>query len=251
MHLLMTKIWDSLSCFIVHEHDIPHGKRANLFPKAPIHQFDDVLSLFGRQRRNSWTRCNRCDHRCNIFMLWTGRVRAINSGGVGRVKEREKRNETRVGSSSRWGARGRGAERLRFPNPSLSRATESPAPPSTTVLLPATPVRISSPSSAPASPRASSHRTLYGARTTLFVCFQPVCTRTRRYAISVSGMRVTERTTDPCIMYRCHGKKKRSFGKSQNWGLLNKRKTPSKMLFSKVYWVDVNGNYVCCRHLIS
>jgi len=45
-------------------------------------------------------------------------------------------------------------------------------------------------------PRASSHRTLYGARTTLFVCFQPVCARTRRYAISVSGMRVTVRTTD-------------------------------------------------------
>jgi hypothetical protein len=44
------------------------------------------------------------------------------------------------------------------------------------------------------SPRllaTSSRRTLYGARTTLFVCFQLVCARTRRYAISVSGMRVT------------------------------------------------------------
>lgn len=94
-----------------------HGsERANLSLKVPIHSFDDVLSSFGPQRRNSRTQCNRCGHRCNIFMLWTGRVRAINSRGVGRVKERDK---THVGGQF---AEARGARAITFPKPlALSR----------------------------------------------------------------------------------------------------------------------------------
>lgn len=65
-----------------------------------------LFFLLGRQRRNSRTRCNRCGHRCNIFMLWTGRVRAINSGGVGRVKERERERRNACRGAVRRGARG-------------------------------------------------------------------------------------------------------------------------------------------------
>lgn len=51
-------------------------------------------------------------------MLWTGRVRAINSGGVGRVKERE-RDKTHVGGQF---VEARGARAITFPKPlALSR----------------------------------------------------------------------------------------------------------------------------------
>lgn len=155
-------------------------------------------SFFIRQQRNSWTRCNRCGHRCNIFMLWTGRVRAINSGDVGRVKE--ERDETRVGGSS-WGREGEGGRAITFPKPlGLSRDRVT----GTTIhhrFASYNPRADPQPVRPRVSSRASSHRTLYGAWTTLFVCFQPVCARTRRYAILVSGMRVTGRTTDARVLH--------------------------------------------------
>jgi len=129
-------------------------------------------------------------------------VRAINSGGVGRVKERE----THVGGQF---VEARGARAITFPKPlALSRDRVT----GTTIhhrFAPYNP-RANPRTPSHLRPRASSHRTLYGARTTLFVCFQPVCARTRRYAISVSGMRVTVRTTDVSrISVRALKKKKK------------------------------------------
>lgn len=125
-------------------------------------------------------------------MLWTGRVRAINSSSVGGEGGRG-RDETRVGAV-RWGARGQSDYVSQTPR-SLVRPSHRHhhPPPFRSLRTPRSPPR---PCSRRAFPRlTSSHRTLYGVRTTLFVCFQPVCARTRRYAISVSGMRATGRTT--------------------------------------------------------
>lgn len=117
------------------------------------------------------------------------------------MKEREKRNAHVGGGEGGGGSLSRraGPERLRFPKPlALSRDRVT----GTTIHHRFAPYNPRAEPPAPVRPsprllaRASSHRTLYGARTTLFVCFQPVCACTRRYAISVSGMCAAGRTTN-------------------------------------------------------
>lgn len=182
---------------------------------------DRAHSFFAGSEGIRVAECKRCGHRCNIFMLWTGRVRAINSGGAGGWGWT--RETKRVGGAVGWGAR-------RGQSDYVSQTPRSLVRPSHRYHHPPPFYSLRPPHNTPWScppPRllvTSSHRTLYGARTTLFVCFQPVCARTRRYAISVSGMRAAGPTTGPrtCMLrifaysYDSYKKKKdiRSFRKA-------------------------------------